>query len=280
MNEFIPSAYYRKYCKDNGIEITDRNLAAAILNGVFDPPSGEAALLEEKFSELKKISVKTEDNELKALISEVIENSETSLKNLKNGGKNCIYELSVSFIPPTEKEWYRYESFYFYDYDTAFNYALSHAGEMGVLRSFDIEKLRIFNGKESPKTRSWGETACFNSSGELLRIYGGKEQAFNKLCALYAAANPFVDLDIVMHCCGGELGIVEGSEDASKGEISVLFEEGYIMAVSPMCLEKIDGNSEPVLRERAVKIIREKLNCFDEEKAAALEEMITELSDS
>lgn len=278
MFEFIPSKYYRKYCKENGIEITDRNLAAAILKGVFDPPSGETALLEEKFSELKKISVKTEDNELKALISEVIENSETALKNLKNGWKNCIYELSVSFIPPTEKEWYRRESFYFYDYDTAFNYALSHAGEMGVLHSFDIEKLRIFNGKESPKTRSWGETACFNSSGELLRIYGGKEQAFNKLCALYVAANPFIDLDIVMHCCGGEFGIVEGSEDASKGEISVLFEEGYIMAVSPMCFEKIDCNSEPVLRERSVKVIREHINRFDDEERAALEKTISDLS--
>ena len=227
---------------------------------------------------LKEIAAKTEDNELKALISEVIENSETALKNLKKGGENCIYELTASILLQTEDEWYRYESFYFYDYDTAFNYAFSHTGEMGVLHSFDIEKLRIFNGKESPKTRSRGETACFNSSGELLRIYGGKEQAFNKLCALYAAANPFINLDIVMHCCGGELGIVKDSEGTFKGEISVLFEDGYILAVSPMCLEKIDNHSEPVLRKRAVKVIREHSNRFDDEECAALEKTISDLS--
>lgn len=134
------------------------------------------------------------------------------------------------------------------------------------------------NVKESPTTRSWEETACFNSSGELLRIYGGKEQAFNKLCALYAAANPFIDLDIVMHCRGGELGIVDGSEDVPKGEISVLFEEWYIMTVSPMFLEKINGNSEPVLRERTVRVIRENINRFDDEERAVLEKTISELS--
>ena len=52
MFEFIPSKYYRKYCKENGIEITDRDLAAAILNEDLDPLDGETTLLE-KFSALK-----------------------------------------------------------------------------------------------------------------------------------------------------------------------------------------------------------------------------------
>lgn len=280
MYEFIPSTYYRKYCKKNGIDITDRDLAAAILNGDLDPLDKEEVLLEDKFSALKKIAAETADDELKVLISEVIENSETALKNLKNGGENCIYRVGTTIILPTEEELYSHDFFYFYDYDTAFNYALYHTGDKGVLRSFDIERLRIFNGKESPKTRNWEEHAYFNSSGELLWIYGSKERAFDKLCAHHANVNPFNDLDIVMHCRGGELGIAVDSKDAPKGEISVLIEDGYILAVSPMCLEKIDGNSEPTLREKAVKVIREHFNRFDEEKTAALEEMITELSNS
>lgn len=200
------------------------------------------------------------------------------MENLKSGRENCIYEMSVLFLLPTEEELYRFKSFYFFDYDAAFGYVLSHTKEIGVLRSFDIKRLRVFTGDESSKTRNWVEHVYFNSSGELLRIYGGKEQAFDKLCACCAAVNPFNDLDIVMHFREGEIGVVESPEAAQRGKISVLFEWGSILEVNPMCLEKIDGNSEPILRERAVKVIREQLNLFGEEKRATLEKTISELS--
>ena len=87
----------------------------------------------------------------------------------------------------------------------------------------------------------------------------------------HATANPFDDLDIVMHCNGGEIGIVKDSKDTSAGSISVLFEYGYVLAVSPMCLEKVERASEFETRERAVKVIREQLKRFDDKKRVILE---------
>lgn len=94
----------------------------------------------------------------------------------------------------------------------------------------------------------------------------------------HATANPFDDLDIVMHCNGGEIGIVKDSKDTSAGSISVLFEYGYVLAVSPMCLEKVERASEFETRERAVKVIREQLKRFDDKKRVILEKTIEELS--
>ncbi len=92
----------------------------------------------------------------------------------------------------------------------------------------------------------------------------------------HATANPFDDLDIVMHCSGGEIGIVKDFKDTSAGSISVLFEYGYVLAVSPMYLEKVERASEFETRERAVKVIREQLKRFDDKKRVILEKTIEE----
>lgn len=282
MHEFIPSEYYRNYCKENGIEITDRSLAAAILNGYLESMDNETPLFEEKFRALKKIAAETEDNELKALISEATENKETALENLKKGGENCIYKMDVTLrlIP---EDMYSYEFLYFYDYKTAFNYALYHTKEIGALHSFSIERIRVFTGEEPPKTRGYEEHAYFNSLGNVLRIYGGKEHAFDVLCDYHIDANSLNDLDIVMQCYSGELGIVTDVRDdpQGRGEIFVLFdfaEDGNLSLTNPMCLEKVESTSDPKLRERAVKVIRKQLIHFNDEERALLEKTIAELS--
>lgn len=272
------SKYYRDFCKENGIKITDRNLAAAILDGDLEPINGDKMTFEKKCSLLKKLAAKTNDSELKALISEILEITENALNDLKNGGKNCIYRASASFLLPSPKDEFCVETFYFCDYNTAYNYVLHNTGGIGVLESFDIERLRIFTGKETPKTQNWTERAFFNSSGELLRIYCLKERAFNKLRTYHATVNPFNDLDIVTHCFGGEIGIVTDPKTDHAGTIPVLFEGGYVLAVNPMCLGKVSGTSEHELRVRAVKLIRDRSNRFSNEKRVILKKTIEKLS--
>lgn len=292
MFDFTPSQYYRNYCREHGIEITDRALAAAIFSERLGCLERKTVTLEERFEALKKIAAETGDGELKALISEVIEDGEAAFDNLKKGGENSFYELTATILLPRDRippyprlpsvseDLYEYEIFYFYDYDTAYNYALSHTEELGTLDSFKIMRHRIFTGTESPKTSHWGESAYFNSSGELYLIYGGKERAHRELRAFYTAVDPFNELDIVIHCRSGELGIVRDSEGNHEGEILILFEDGFTKSVSPMCLEKIDRDSEPALRGKAAKVIREQLKRFKGERRAALEKTASELADT
>lgn len=137
----------------------------------------------------------------------MIEDSETAPENLKDVGENRIYRVDTAFLPLTEEELYIPKTFFFYDYDTALNYVRPYTANIRILHSFSITRYRVFTGDEPPQTRNWGESAHFNSSGELLRIYGGKEQAFDKLCDCCAFVNPFNDMDIVMHYRGGEIGL-------------------------------------------------------------------------
>lgn len=290
MFDFAPSQYYRNYCREHGIEITDRVLAAAIYSGRLGCLDSQTVTLEKRFEALKKIAAETVDGELKALISEVIEDGETAFDNLKKGGENSFYKLTATILLPRDRippypripsyseDLYEYEFFYFHDYETAYNYALSRTKELGELCSFDIRRHRFFTGTESPKTSHWGESASFNSSGEVYRIYGDKERAHKELCAFYTAVNPFEELDIVIHCGSGEIGIVRDTDGDFEGEIYVLFEDGCVQNTSTMCLEKIDRDSEPALREKAAKVIREQLKRFKDERRAALEKTASEFS--
>ncbi len=155
MYEFIPSEYYLNYCKGNGIEIAGIDLAAAIINEDLDPLDGEKPTLEERLAALKNIAAKTEDSELKALISEAEETSRTAVV------------LGVS----DEEDLSSWERYFFYDYEMAYNYILTKVAEQGDLRSFDIERITVFTGDEEPKS-VWNESAYFNSCGAILRING------------------------------------------------------------------------------------------------------------
>lgn len=287
MYDFKPSEYYLNYCKENGTELADLDLAAAIINEDLDPLDGEKPTLEERLAALRNIAAKTEDSELKALIFKVEETSKAAFDRLKKGGENSIYEvhavLGVTDKEYLEKDLSSWEQFFFYDYKTAYNYMLTKVAAQGDLRSFDIERIKVFTGEEEPKTDSWEECADFNSRGSLLRIYG-EEVVWDKFHKRSAVKDPFNKWDVVRHCAGGEFGIVLDHNGDWTRSVSVCFKFGdflksRVWGVNPMCLEKIDASSPPELRESAVGFIREQSEHTSNDKVrAALEKTIKELS--
>lgn len=282
MCEFIPSEYYLNYCKGNGIELAGIDLAAAIINEDLDPLDGEKPTLEERLAALKNIAAKTEDSELKALISEAEETSRAAFERLKKGSENSIYEVRVVLGVSDEEDLSSWERYFFYDYETAYNYMLTKVAAQGALSSFDIERITVFTGDEEPKS-VWNESAYFNSCGALLRI-NGDEVVLDKFYKRPAVKDPFNKWDVVMHCVGGEIGIVLDHNGDSTRSVCVCLKSGGILEarfldVNPMCLEKIDASSPPELRERGVKFIREQSeHTSNGEMRAALEKAVEKLS--
>lgn len=286
MYDFKPSDYYLNYCKENGIELADRDLAAAIANEDLDPLDGEKPTLEERLAALRNIASKTEDNKLKALISEAEETSKAAFDRLKKGGENSIYEvhamLRVTDKEDLEEDLSSREQFFFYDYETSYNYMLTKVSVQRVLRSFDIERIKVFTGEEAPK-QVWNEHAYFNSQGELLYIYS-EGVVWDKFRRHPAVKDPFNKWDVVKHCAGGEFGIVLDHNGDWTRSVSVCLKFGDFLElrvwdVNPMCLEKIDASSPPELRVMAVEFINEQLeHISNSEMRAALEKAVEELS--
>lgn len=195
MESFIPSEYYRNFCKENNIKFTDRERAAMLHNNMQLPLIKKLALLE-------KLAAETSDAELEGNILAWLEYQNKLLEKMKNHIKgediylvHCIYGVCINGI-----------------FDS-FESAQRELDKLSDGKDNHIITKEGFFGKN--KSELGYECAVeTDRSGEIISVYEpfDADGRVGLNDAFVPFVNPFERGDIVRDCSSGEIGVVETSQ--------------------------------------------------------------------
>lgn len=197
MYEFIPSEYYRNFCKKNNIKFTDCERAAMLWDNSSLP-------LEKKISELEKIASATDDGELKDEIEAWVEYKNKSLKMAKNPCKGKELYL-VSTLQHGEAV----EAQVFDCFENAQKFIASFCGGK---TGYMIAKVKISDENAATVGAEYECVVEFERSGEVIDSWNYKPFSRGNVGYVFIPfANPFERGDIVRDCRSGKIGVVETS---------------------------------------------------------------------
>lgn len=195
MENFIPSEYYRNFCKENNIVFSDRERAVLLHNNMQLPLAGKIALLE-------KLAAETSDRELKNEIEAWTEYKSKLLERMKNhrAGED-FYLVYCCVIPSVEGI-----------FDSLENAQKALEKLPDDTENHIITKESFFG--ENPSELGYECAVEIDSSGEIISVYepfdvSGGIRIKDKFITF---ANPFESGDIVRDCRNGKIGVVETSQ--------------------------------------------------------------------
>ena len=196
MENFIPSEYYRNFCKENNIAFSDRERAVMIHQNMQLPLIKKIALLE-------KLAAETSDSELKNEIRSWVEYKNKLLEKMNNHRTSeDFYLVHCCGIPCVNGIFDSLES--------------ARKGLEKLSDDMDDNHIITKEGffDKNPSELGYECAVEIDSSGEIISVYepidisggiGIKDE-------FIPFANPFKRGDIVRDCRNGKVGIVETSQ--------------------------------------------------------------------
>lgn len=202
MYEFIPSEYYRNFCRKNKIVFSDREHATMLWDNSSLP-------LEKKISELEKIASETDDGELKDVIEAWAAYKIKSLETANNPRKGEeLYLVSTSLYGEAV------EARVFDCFESAQKFIASFCGDK---TGYMITKVKISDENAAAVGAEYECVVQFDRSGEIIDAWSYKSFSLGNVGYDFIPfENPFERGDIVRDCRSGEIGVVETSQEEWK----------------------------------------------------------------
>lgn len=266
MDNYIPSEYYRNFCKEKNITFSEREWATIIWHN-------PVLTLNEKLAGLEELVGRSTDNAFKQAIDAKITYKRDILGLIYSSENGRVFITEIDDTPFDE-----------------FDAARDHCKKASIKDKYKIERYCVLSSCDDPSNFKsyYSGGVRFNTNGEIIDAWDNEVEYPGEFTDCFIPfANPFERGDIVRDCISGKIGVVETSQnewndylkrnennkayDYSDATLIVQFLDNESFShshIQPIYLEKLP------LNERNIPICFDIKNNFNEELLCCSSELM------